>query len=127
MYILDDLMETNHTVAGINLPRSCEEFRSRFPPGRDGDHWLGLPSGGEVIIYCHNMSSAPASYISLYEENFSQAWGNNKQWLYSYHKIGIDTDVSLLVQNAVQRHHLIIVEWATMHGMYECFNCIEIR
>ena len=88
-------MERNPTVAGVYLPSSCEEFRSRFPPGRDGDHWLRLPSGEEVIIYCHNMSTTPKSYISLYEDNFSQVWwGNNEKGLYSYHKVGVDTDVS---------------------------------
>ena len=87
------VIETIYIVSGASLPSSCEDFKSRFPPGRDGDHWLRLPSGGEVIIYCHNMATTPESYISLYEDNYSQRWHSDGAGVYTYHKVGFNTDV----------------------------------
>ncbi|XP_046580623.1 A disintegrin and metalloproteinase with thrombospondin motifs 9-like [Haliotis rubra] len=52
-------------------PHNCSDIKQCLPGATDGEYWIYSPTLGnkKVRIYCHNMSSVPSEYVTLFHTN----------------------------------------------------------
>jgi hypothetical protein len=60
------------------LPTSAADVREMYPEAPDGNYdlYLGGLLSGHIVLYCHNMSTAPAEYLTL----APSVSGNRSYW-----------------------------------------------
>lgn len=66
------------------LPQSCADVHAAFPSAADGTYAIYLQNT-RVNIYCANMSTAPAEYITLVNHDNGSGTGSNSGFYYGCH------------------------------------------